>query len=128
MRKQLFPENAAPPKGIYSPGIVTKGTMVFMSGQGPVDPETGEFQLGSFAEQAELTFKNLTALLEAAGTSWSLVVKVGIFLADDGDFKEMNEIYKQFLSEPYPARTTIEAGLPPGTLIEVDCIAVVPEE
>jgi 2-iminobutanoate/2-iminopropanoate deaminase len=94
MRKQLISENAAPPKGIYSPGIIANGTMVFISGQGPVDPETGEFQLGSFAERAELTFKNLTTLLEAVGTSWSQVVKVGIFLADDGDFKEMNEIYK----------------------------------
>jgi 2-iminobutanoate/2-iminopropanoate deaminase len=127
MRKQVISEKAAPPRGIYSPGIVAKGTMAFISGQGPVNPGTGDLELGSFAEQADLTFKNLTTLLEAAGTSWSQVVKVGVFLADLGDFGEMNEIYKGFLTEPYPARTTVEAGLPPGMLIEVDCIAVVPE-
>ena len=128
MRKKVFSEKAPPPKGIYSPGIVAKGTMAFISGQGPVDPETGELQLGSFAEQATLAFENVTTLLDAAGTSWEHAVKVGVFLADLGNFAEMNEIYMGFLKEPYPARTTVEAGLPPGMLIEVDCIALVPEE
>jgi 2-iminobutanoate/2-iminopropanoate deaminase len=128
MRKQVVSEKAAPPRGIYSPGIIARGTMAFISGQGPVNPETGDLELGNFAEQADLTFKNLTTLLEAAGTSWSQVVKVGVFLADLGNFGQMNEIYKEFLTKPYPARTTVEAGLPPGMLIEVDCIAVVSEE
>ena len=128
MRKQVISEKAAPPRGIYSPGIIATGTLAFISGQGPVNPETGDLELGSFADQADLTFKNLTTLLDAAGTSWDQVVKVGVFLADLGDFKEMNEIYKEILNKPYPARTTVEAGLPPGMLIEVDCIALVPEE
>jgi 2-iminobutanoate/2-iminopropanoate deaminase len=128
MREKVFSEKAPPPKGIYSPGIVAKGTMAFISGQGPVDPESGELQLGSFAEQATLAFENVTILLDAAETSWEHAVKVGVFLADLGDFAEMNEIYKGFLKEPYPARTTVEAGLSPGMLIEVDCIALVPEE
>jgi 2-iminobutanoate/2-iminopropanoate deaminase len=128
MRKQVISEKTAPPGGIYSHGIIAKGTMAFISSQGPVDPKTGDHKLGSFAEQADLTFKNLATLLEAAGTSWGQVVKVGIFLADMGDFREMNEIYKEFLTEPYPARTTLEVELSPGMLIEVDCIAVVPEE
>jgi len=128
MRKQVVSENAAPPKGIYSPAIIAKGTMAFVSGQGPVDPATGEFQLGSFEEQAVLTFNNVTTLLEAAGTSWEHAVKVSVFLANLSDFQEMNEIYKEFLVEPYPARTTVQAVLPPGMLIEVDCIALVPNE
>lgn len=128
MRRQVTSPKAAPPRGIYSPAIVAGGTMAFISGQGPVDPSTGELRLGSFAEQADLAFKNVSVLLEASGSSWAHAVKVGVFLADLGDFAEMNAIYKEFLAKPYPARTTVQAVLPPGMLIEVDCIAVVPEE
>lgn len=126
MRKQIVSEKGAPPKGPYSPAIVADGPMVYVSGQGPVDPETGELRLGSFQEQAELVFQNISVLLEAAGTSWANVVRVGVFLADLGNFAEMNEIYRTYLQEPYPARTTVEVGLPPKMLIEVDCIARVP--
>jgi 2-iminobutanoate/2-iminopropanoate deaminase len=127
MREEIYTEKGASPKGPYSQGIVAQGSLVFVSGQGPVDPETGEFKLGSIREQAELTFRNVTAVLEAAGCTWEDVVRVGIFLADLGDFAEMNAIYQGLLTKPYPARTTVEAGLSPGMLIEVDCIAVVPE-
>jgi len=127
MRKEVISEKAAPPQGIYSPAIIGRGTTVFVSGQGPVDPASGERILGSFAEQARLTLDNMSALLEAAGTSWDLVLKVGVFLADLADFGEMNEIYATYLNQPYPARTTVQAGLPPGMLIEVDCIALVPD-
>jgi 2-iminobutanoate/2-iminopropanoate deaminase len=128
MRKQVIAERGAPPKGIYSPAIVASGTVAYISGQGPIDPETGEIQLGSFAQQAQLTFDNVTTLLEAAGTSWKHVVKVGIFLTDLKDFGVMNDIYKTYLTEPYPARTTVQAVLPTGMLIEVDCMAIVPQE
>jgi 2-iminobutanoate/2-iminopropanoate deaminase len=128
MRQQVIAENGAPPKGVYSPAIVADGPMVFVSGQGPVDPQSGQFQFGSFAEQAKLTFDNVTSLLEAAGTSWKNAVKVGVFLADLSNFGEMNDIYKEYLTEPYPARTTVQAVLPPRMLIEVDCIAVIPKE
>ena len=100
--------------------------MVYVSGQGPIDPETGEFFLGNFRQQAELVFKNISTLLLASGSSWEHVVKVSVFLADLKNFAEMNEIYRQFLIEPYPARTTVQAGLPPQMLIEVDCIARIP--
>ena len=126
MRKKIVSEKGAPPKGAYSPAIMADGPMVYLSGQGPVDPETGELQLGTFREQAELVFQNITVLLEAAGTSWAEVVRVGVFLADLGNFPEMNEIYQSYLTEPYPARTTGQAGLPPKMLIEVDCIARIP--
>ena len=128
MRKQVIAERGAPPKGIYSPAIVASGTIAYISGQGPIDPQTGEFQLGSFAQQARLTFDNVTTLLEAAGTSWKNVVKVGVFLADLKDFSEMNDIYETYLTQPYPARTTVQAGLPTGMLIEVDCMAIVSQE
>ncbi len=127
MRQKVTSAKAAPPKGVYSPGIVAEGGFVFISGQGPVDPATGEFKFGSFAEQARLTFDNVTTLLAAAGTSWQHVVKTGVFLADLRHFGEMNEIYRQYLTEPYPARTTVQVVLPPQMLIEVDCIAVVPK-
>ena len=127
MRKQITAETGAPPKGIYSPAIIAKGTMVFVSGQGPAD-HNGEFQFGSFEEQAKLTFDNVTKLLQAAGTSWANVVRTGVFLADLGNFGKMNEIYQTYLTEPYPARTTVQAVLPPKMEIEVDCIALIPEE
>jgi len=127
MRRAVSSPQAPEPKGIYSPAIVTSGTYVFVSGQGPIDPATGEFVLGSFREQAELTFRNVGALVEAAGSSWENVVKVSVFLADIRDFAEMNEIYQRFFKLPYPARTTVQAGL--GKIaIEVDCIALVSED
>lgn len=126
MRKEILTEKGAAPKGPYSQAIVADGPMVFVSGQGPVDPESGEFRLGSFREQAELVFQNVTTLLKAAGASWKDVVRVGVFLADLGNFAEMNEIYQRYLTPPYPARTTVQAGLPPQMEIEVDCIAVIP--
>jgi 2-iminobutanoate/2-iminopropanoate deaminase len=128
MRNEILTQKAASPKGPYSQAIAADGPMLFVSGQGPVDPESGEFQLGTFGEQAELTFQNITAILQAAGTSWKNVIRVGIFLADLGNFGEMNEIYERYLSAPYPARTTVQAGLPPKMQIEVDCIAVIPQE
>ncbi len=127
MRKEIFTEKGATPKGPYSQAIVAGGPMVFVSGQGPVDPATGDMKLGSFREQAELVFDNITTLLEAAGTSWANVVRVGVFLADLSNFAEMNEVYQRYLQKPYPARTTVGAGLSGGMLIEVDCIAVVPQ-
>ena len=127
MRKQVVAEKGAPPQGIYSPAIVASGTVAYISGQGPVDPQSGQLQLGSFAQQAKLTFDNVTTLLEAAGTSWEHVVKVGVFLADLKDFGAMNDIYKTYSTEPYPARTTVRAGLPTDMLIEVDCMAIVPQ-
>jgi 2-iminobutanoate/2-iminopropanoate deaminase len=126
MRKQIATAKGAQPQGPYSQAIVASGPMAFVSGQGPVDPETGEMRLGSFQEQAELTFQNVGTLLEAAGSSWEHVVRVSVFLADLANFAPMNEIYLGYIREPYPARTTVQAGLAPGMEIEVDCVAVIP--
>ena len=126
MRQDIYTDKGAKPAGPYSQAIVAEGRYVFVSGQGPADPETGELRLSSFREQAEQTFRNIGVLLEAAGASWEHVVKVGAFLADYADFPVFNEVYKQFFVEPYPARTTVQAGL--GKIaIEVDCIAVIPD-
>ena len=126
MRKELYTPKGAPPAGIYSQGIIASGTVAYISSQGPLDPATGKRVEGGFREQATRVFDNLTILLEAAGTSWAHVTKVGVYLADLNDFAEMNEIYQQYVTIPYPARTTVGAQLP-GTLLSVDCIAVIPE-
>jgi 2-iminobutanoate/2-iminopropanoate deaminase len=125
LRQPVSTSKGAPPKGIYSQAIIAEGKQVYVSGQGPVDPVSGELQLGSFAGQAKLTFQNVTTLLEESGSAWEHVVKVNVYLADLNNFAEMNEIYKTFAAEPYPARTTVEAGL--GKIaIEVDCVALIP--
>jgi 2-iminobutanoate/2-iminopropanoate deaminase len=126
MRKEVYTEKGAPPAGIYSQGIVADGPVAYIAGQGPLDPATGQRVEGGFREQATRVFDNLTILLEAAGTSWEHVTKVGVFLADLNDFAIMNEVYQQYVTKPYPARTTVGCQLS-NILIEVDCIAVVPE-
>jgi reactive intermediate/imine deaminase len=128
MRKQIFTEKEAAPVGPYSQAIVADGPTVYVSGQGPLDPKTGTFDKDDFAAQVKQVFENLSVLLEAAGTSWANVVRVGVFLSDMGNFPVMNEIYATYVSAPYPARTTVQAQLPGGIDIEVDCIAVVPQE
>ncbi|MCL4832659.1 MAG: Rid family detoxifying hydrolase [Caldilineaceae bacterium] len=125
MRKEVFTEKGAPPAGIYSQGIVASGPTVFISGQGPRNPASGQVA-SDFRGQAVQVFENLKTLLEAAGTNWAHVTKVGVYLADLKDFAEMNEVYQTFLTKPYPARTTVGVQLP-NILIEVDCIAVLPE-
>ncbi len=117
---------AAPtPKGIYSQGIVGHGPFVHVAGQGPVDPRSGRIIGRTFTEQAHRTFRNVGAILRAAGSSWGQAVKTSVFLADLKDFAEMNRVYRHYVRAPYPARTTVQAGLM-GILIEVDCVALAP--
>ena len=127
MRKAITTEKGAKPRGPYSQAIVAEGPQVFVSAQGPNDPATGQRRTGSFREQAELVFQNVATLLEAAGSSWEHALKVTIYLPDNDNFAEMNEIYLGFVSEPYPARTTINATIGDSALV-VDCIALVPPE
>ena len=126
MRKAIVSDKAPKPRGPYSPAIIASGPTVYVSAQGPVDPATDQFVSGSFADQAERVFKNVSALLEAAGTSWQHAVKVTVVLADFGNFAAMNQVYANYVTEPFPARTTLEAKI--GTsAIGVDCIAVIPQ-
>ncbi len=99
--------------------------MVFCSGQIPIDPATGEFVSNDVAEQTRQVLKNLSAVLEAAGTDLNNVVKTTVFLADMNDFTAMNEVYAEFFSENKPARATVQAArLPRDARVEIECIAV----
>ena len=125
MRNAILSAQAPRPRGPYSQAIIASGPTVYVSAQGPVDPATDLFVSGSFADQAERAFRNVSALLEAAGTSWQHAVKVTVVLADFGNFAAMNQVYSNYVTEPFPARTTLEAKI--GTsAIGVDCIAVIP--
>ena len=125
MRKAIVSDKAPTPRGTYSPAIIANGPTVYVSAQGPVDPATGQVVGGSFADEADRAFRNVGALLEAAGTSWQHAVKVTVVLADFGNFAAMNQVYANYVTEPFPARTTLEAKI--GTnAIGVDCIAVIP--
>ena len=111
--------------GPYSQAIKA-GNMVFCSGQIPIDPATGEFVSQDVTEQTEQVFKNLTAVLEAAGAGLDDVVKTTVFLADMAEFAAMNEVYSRYFVENKPARATVQAaGLPRGARVEIECVAVV---
>jgi 2-iminobutanoate/2-iminopropanoate deaminase len=113
--------------GPYSQGIKT-GNLVFVSGQIPINPATGEFVAGGVAEQTEQVLKNLGAVLEAAGSSLSQVVKTTVFLADMKEFAPMNEVYGKFFTEDPPARATVAAaGLPRDARVEIEAVAVIAE-
>jgi 2-iminobutanoate/2-iminopropanoate deaminase len=127
MREAIQTDKGVKPAAPYSQGIIARGRSVYVSGQGSFSPETGHFEPGDFRQQAERTFRNVEAILAAAGAGWKDVVKVNVYLVNILDFAVMNEVYRQFIVEPYPARTTVQAGLSGQMLIEVDCIAVVPD-
>jgi 2-iminobutanoate/2-iminopropanoate deaminase len=125
MKQAVRTENApAPFQGApYSQGIVA-GDLVFVSGQLGIDPAGGHVVEGGIVEQTEQTMKNLAAVLEEAGSSLDNAVMVSIFLVDLGDFQAMNEVYARHLSEPYPARATVQiAALPSGARVEIAVVA-----
>lgn len=108
--------------GPYSQAIIM-GSLVFTSGQIPVNPETGEIPDGAQA-QAKQVFENIKNLLDASGTSIDNVVKTTVFIKNMEDFSKINEIYQEYFTQPYPARSCVEvAKLPKGVLIEVEAIA-----
>ena len=124
--KEIISTDKAPGAiGPYSQAIKANG-MVFCSGQIPIDPATGEFVSSEIVEQTEQVFKNLIAVLGAAGTSLENVVKTTVFLADMADFAAMNDVYARYFSETKPARATVQAArLPRDARVEIECIAVV---
>ncbi len=125
MKKTISTENAPGAIGPYSQAVRT-GNLVFCSGQIPIDPATGEFVSNDVAEQTRQVLKNLSAVLEAAGTDLNNVVKTTVFLADMNDFTAMNEIYAEFFSDNKPARATVQAArLPRDARVEIECIAVI---
>ena len=128
MREAVSSPQAPPAIGPYSQAvkIATAGSLLFVSGQIPLDPDTGKMVDGDLAAQTHRVFKNLSAILAAAGTSFDNVVKTTVYLADMNDFPAMNEIYATYFSSPAPARATVQAArLPRDARVEIDLIAVV---
>ena len=123
MREQITAAKGAKPAGPYSHAITCSGTLVFVSGQGPSNPATGEMP-DTFKEAARQTLENVKVIVEAAGATMADVVKVHAYLRDMDDFATFNEVYRTFFSDPYPARTTVQSDLK--IPIEIDVIAVLP--
>ena len=123
MRTAILTDTAPRPMGPYSQAVI-EGDFIFVAGQGPINPVTGERERGDVRAETKRTFENLRAILEAAGSSLDHVVKCNVYLRDIDDFAAMNEVYQTFFSAPFPARTTIQAGaLPGGIAVEIECIA-----
>lgn len=121
--KAISTDKAPAAIGPYSQAVRT-GNLVFVSGQLPIDPATGAFAEGGIKELTRQSILNAKAILEQAGTDLAHVVKTTVFLADMGDFAAMNEVYSQFFSEPFPARSAVAVKtLPKGALVEMECIA-----
>ncbi|MGI9036739.1 MAG: RidA family protein [Pyrinomonadaceae bacterium] len=125
MKEIISTENAPGAIGPYSQAIKT-GNLVFCSGQIPIDVKTGEFVSGDVAAQTEQVLKNLSAVLEAAGSSLNDVVKTTVFLADMNDFAAMNEVYARYFSDNKPARATVQAArLPRDARVEIEAIGLI---
>ncbi|MBA3992863.1 MAG: reactive intermediate/imine deaminase [Cyanobacteria bacterium DS2.3.42] len=121
--KVVATDSAPKAIGPYSQAIVMNG-MVFVSGQIPIDPATGNLIDGPIADQTKRVMTNLAAILEAAGASLAKVVKTTVYLKDMGDFAEMNEVYGNHFPDHKPARATVQvAKLPRDVGVEIDCIA-----
>lgn len=121
--KQISTSNAPAAIGPYSQAIEVSG-FVYTSGQLPIDPATGAFPEGGVQEQTRQSLLNVQAILAEAGLTLANVVKTTVFLADMGDFAAMNEIYSQFFTEPFPARSAIAVkALPKGALVEIEVVA-----
>ena len=122
--KPISTNNAPAAIGPYSQGVDSGAGLVFLSGQLPIDPSTGAFPEGGIKEQTRQSILNAKAILEAAGLGLANVVKTTVFLADMADFAAMNEVYAQFFSQPFPARSAVAVKtLPKGALVEIECIA-----
>ena len=123
MSKEIISTKNAPQAiGPYSQAVKT-GNLMFISGQIPLNPETGDLVSGSIEDEANQVIKNIKSICEAAGNSLEDIVKITIFLTDLDNFATVNEVMKEHFSEPYPARATIEvSGLPLGVNVEIEAI------
>ncbi len=124
MLEKVCTSRAPRPVGPYSQAI-RAGGFVFVSGQIPLDPDTGEMTSGDIEAQARRAMENMKAILEEAGSGLDKVVKTTLYLKDLRDFARCNEVYSQYLGESRPARSTVEvAALPKGALLEIDAVAL----
>jgi 2-iminobutanoate/2-iminopropanoate deaminase len=126
MREGLTTPDAPKAIGPYSQGV-RAGQLIFVSGQGPIDPATGALIDGDIGTQTRRVFENIGAILKAGGASFDHVVRATVYLADMNDFAAMNAVYAGYFGSPAPARTTIQAArLPKDMRIEIDVIAEIP--
>jgi len=127
VRERILTDKAPAAIGPYSQAI-RAGGFVFVSGQIPIDPATGEFVAGGIGEQTERVLQNLSAVLEAAGSGLDRVVKTTVFLADMKEFAAMNDVYAKFFTGAPPARATVAAaGLPRDARVEIEAVALLSE-
>lgn len=123
---QIFTENAPKPIGPYSQAILVKNTknLLFIAGQIPINPKTGEIVKGDIKEQARQAIENLVAILRESGATIDDVVKVTVYLKDINDFQAFNEVYSEYFGKSKPARAVVEvSNLPKGVKIEIEAIA-----
>ncbi len=124
MKHSICTEAAPAAIGPYSQAIETEST-VYISGQLPIDPATGEFPSGDIQDQTRASLNNIRAILAKAGLDFGNVVKTTVLLQDIGDFAAMNEVYGEYFVEPYPARAAFAvAALPKGARVEIEVVAV----
>jgi 2-iminobutanoate/2-iminopropanoate deaminase len=124
VREPITSSTSAPAIGPYSPGLKV-GNLLFLSGQIPLDPATGQVVAGDIRAQTSRVLENLGEILKAGGADFSQVVRTTIFLTDLTDFAVVNEVYATYFSAPYPARATVQvARLPRDVKVEIDAIAV----
>ena len=127
MNKALHTDKAPAAIGPYSQAIQA-GNTIYVSGQIPVDPATGEFAGADIETQTRQSLTNIRNILSSAGADMSSVVKTTVLLSDIGNFAAMNGVYAEFFSEPYPARAAFQVvALPKGALVEIEAVAVVNE-
>lgn len=123
MKKVIFTEKAPAAIGPYSQAIEVNN-MIFMSGQIPVDPATGNFVEGDIMEQTTQVFENIKNVLAEAGLTTANIIKTTVFLSDMSLFADMNKVYAEYFDGAYPARSAVAVkGLPKGALVEIECIA-----
>jgi 2-iminobutanoate/2-iminopropanoate deaminase len=121
MKQPIVTEGAPAPIGPYSQGIICSGKFLFVSGQTAKNPSSGEIP-PDVRGQTERCLENIKAIVEKAGATLAEVVKVSAYLKSMASFGEYNEVYARYFPKPYPARTTVGADLPAGTLVEIDAI------
>lgn len=122
--KAIKPDNAPKAIGPYSPAVKL-GDFVYLSGQVPFDPETGDIVGTTIEEQTHRVMKNIEAVLADMGLAFRHIVKTTIFISDMNDFAKLNEVYGSYLEEPYPARSCVEvARLPRDVKVEIECIVI----